>query len=306
MAPSSKNIGLIGVAYALAAYLLWGLTPIYWKELRAFSGLEILAQRVVWSLLFLAILIAIFRQWSAVRRVIGSWRRLAPLIVTAVLVSFNWGVYIWAVNAGNVLEASLGYFMTPLISVLLGVIFLRERLRRWQGLAVLLAGAGVVILTVSIGVFPWVGLSLAVSFGFYGLIRKIVPTEPLVGLITETTLLLPVALVYIAYISATDTAVAKSADLGLWLLLIGGGVVTSLPLLWFTQAAKRLQYSTLGLVQYVAPSIQFMLAVFLYGERFTNAHLVTFACIWVGLVIYTMDLTRIYRRSQAMVTPPPE
>ncbi len=306
MAPSSKNIGLIGVAYALAAYLLWGLTPIYWKELRAFSGLEILAQRVVWSLLFLAILIAIFRQWSAVRRVIGSWRRLAPLIVTAVLVSFNWGVYIWAVNAGNVLEASLGYFMTPLISVLLGVIFLRERLRRWQGLAVLLAGAGVVILTVSIGVFPWVGLSLAVSFGFYGLIRKIVPTEPLVGLITETTLLLPVALVYIAYISATGTAVAKSADLGLWLLLIGGGVVTSLPLLWFTQAAKRLQYSTLGLVQYVAPSIQFMLAVFLYGERFTNAHLVTFACIWVGLVIYTMDLTRIYRRSQAMVTPPPE
>lgn len=306
MAPSSKNIGLIGVAYALAAYLLWGLTPIYWKELRAFSGLEILAQRVVWSLLFLAILIAIFRQWSAVRRVIGSWRRLAPLIVTAVLVSFNWGVYIWAVNAGNVLEASLGYFMTPLISVLLGVIFLRERLRRWQGLAVLLAGAGVVILTVSIGVFPWVGLSLAVSFGFYGLIRKIVPTEPLVGLITETTLLLPVALVYIAYISATDTAVAKSADLSLWLLLIGGGVVTSLPLLWFTQAAKRLQYSTLGLVQYVAPSIQFMLAVFLYGERFTNAHLVTFACIWVGLVIYTMDLTRIYRRSQAMVTPPPE
>ena len=306
MAPSSKNIGLIGVAYALAAYLLWGLTPIYWKELRAFSGLEILAQRVVWSLLFLAILIAIFRQWSAVRRVIGSWRRLAPLIVTAVLVSFNWGVYIWAVNAGNVLEASLGYFMTPLISVLLGVIFLRERLQRWQGLAVLLAGAGVVILTVSIGVFPWVGLSLAVSFGFYGLIRKIVPTEPLVGLITETTLLLPVALVYIAYISATDTAVAKSADLGLWLLLIGGGVVTSLPLLWFTQAAKRLQYSTLGLVQYVAPSIQFMLAVFLYGERFTNAHLVTFACIWVGLVIYTMDSTRIYRRRQATVTPPPE
>ncbi|MCZ6858999.1 MAG: EamA family transporter RarD [Alphaproteobacteria bacterium] len=306
MAPRSKNVGVIGVAYALAAYLLWGLTPIYWKELRAFSGLEILAQRVVWSLLFLAILIAIFRQWSAVRRVIGSWRRLAPLIVTAVLVSFNWGVYIWTVNAGNVLEASLGYFMTPLMSVLLGVIFLRERLRLWQGLAVLLAGAGVVILTVSIGVFPWVGLSLAVSFGFYGLIRKIVPTEPLVGLITETTLLLPVALVYIAYISATGTAVAKSADLGLWLLLIGGGVVTSLPLLWFAQAAKRLQYSTLGLVQYVAPSIQFMLAVFLYGERFTNAHLVTFACIWGGLVIYTVDVARIYRRSQTMVTPPPE
>ncbi len=306
MAPSPKNTGAIGVAYALAAYLLWGLTPIFWKALRAFSGLEILAQRVVWSLLFLAILIAIFGQWSAVRRVIVSWRRLAPLIVTSVLVSFNWGVYIWAVNAGNVLEASLGYFMNPLVSVLLGVIFLRERLRLWQGLAVLLAGIGVVNLTVSIGVFPWVGLSLAVSFGFYGLIRKIVPTEPLVGLSTETALLLPVALAYIAYISATGTAVAESADLGLWLLLIGGGVVTALPLLWFVQAAKRLQYTTLGLVQYVAPSIQFMLAVFLYDEVFTDAHLVTFACIWGGLVIYTVDSAHAYRRSRVLVSPPPD
>lgn len=306
MAPSPKNTGAIGVAYALAAYLLWGLTPIFWKALRAFSGLEILAQRVVWSLLFLAILIAIFRQWSAVRRVIVSWRRLAPLIVTSVLVSFNWGVYIWAVNAGNVLEASLGYFMNPLVNVLLGVIFLRERLRLWQGLAVLLAGTGVVNLTVSIGVFPWVGLSLAVSFGFYGLIRKIVPTEPLVGLSTETALLLPVALAYIAYISATGTAVAESADLGLWLLLIGGGVVTALPLLWFVQAAKRLQYTTLGLVQYVAPSIQFMLAVFLYDEVFTDAHLVTFACIWGGLVIYTVDSAHAYRRSRVLVSPPPD
>lgn len=289
----------MGVAYALGAYLLWGLTPIYWKALRSFSGLEILAQRVVWSLLFLAVLIAIFRQWGAVREVAGSWRRIAPLIVTAILVSFNWGIYIWAVNAGNVLETSLGYFMNPLVNVLLGVIFLRERLRLWQGLAVLLAGAGVVNLTISLDSFPWIGISLAVSFGFYGLIRKIVPTEPLVGLSTETVLLLPIALAYLAYLSATGTAVAESADLSLWLLLIGSGVVTALPLLWFAQAAKRLQYTTVGLIQYVAPSMQFMLAVFLYDERFTNAHLVTFACIWGGLVVYTMDSMHAYRRSRA-------
>ncbi len=300
MTPSPKNAGAAGVAYALAAYLLWGLTPIYWKALRAFSGPEILAQRIVWALLFLAVLIAFFGQWRAVRRVAVSWRRLAPLMVTAILVSFNWGIYIWAVNAGHVLEASLGYFMNPLVNVLLGVVFLRERLRLWQGLAVLLAAGGVVNLTLALDGFPWISVSLAVSFGFYGLIRKIVPTEPLVGLSTETALLLPVALAYLVYLSATGTAAAQSADPGLWLLLIGSGVVTALPLLWFALAAKRLQYTTLGLVQYVAPSMQFMLAVFLYGEDFTDAHLVTFACIWGGLVIYTVDSMRAYRRSQAV------
>lgn len=300
MAPSPKNVGAVGVAYALGAYLLWGLTPIYWKALRAFSGLEILAQRVVWSLLFLAILIAIFRQWGAVREVVTSWRRIAPLMVTAVLVSFNWGIYIWAVNAGNVLETSLGYFMNPLVNVLLGVVFLRERLRRWQGLAVLLAAGGVINLTVSLDGFPWISISLAVSFGFYGLIRKIVPTEPLVGLSTETVLLLPVALAYLVYLSATGAALAPSADPSLWLLLIGAGVVTALPLLWFAQAAKRLQYTTLGVIQYLAPSMQFMLAIFLYDERFTNAHLITFACIWGGLIIYTLDSMHAYRRSQAV------
>ena len=294
----------MGIAYGLAAYLLWGLTPIYWKALRAVPGPEILAQRMVWALLFLAVLIAFFRQWRAVRRVIGSWRRLAPLMVTAILVSFNWGVYIWAVNAGRILEASLGYFMNPLVNVLLGVVFLGERLRPWQGLAVLLAVGGVVNLTLSLGVFPWISIGLAVSFGFYGLIRKIVPTEPLVGLTTETALILPVALAYLAYLSATGKAVAGSADLGLWLLLIGGGVVTALPLLWFTQAARRLQYTTLGLIQYLAPSLQFMLAVFLYGEVFTNSHLVTFACIWGGLIIYTVDSAQAYRRSQT-VSPGP-
>lgn len=301
-----KNAGAVGIAYALAAYLLWGLTPIYWKALRAIPGPEVLAQRMIWALLFVAILIAIFRQWRGVRRVIGSWRRLVPLMVTSVLVSFNWGVYIWAVNADHILEASLGYFINPLVNVLLGVVFLGERLRPWQGLAVLLAVGGVVNLTLSLGVFPWISLSLAVSFGFYGLIRKIVPTEPLVGLSCETALVLPVALAYLAYLSVTGTAAAHDADLGLWLLLIGSGVVTALPLLWFAQAAKRLQYTTIGLVQYVAPSLHFALAVFLYGETFTDAHLITFACIWGGLVIYTVDSAHAYRRGRARVSPPPE
>ena len=297
---------MVGVAYALAAYLLWGLSPIYWKEMRAVPGLEILAQRVIWALLFLAILITVFRQWSAVRRIVTSWRKLAPLTVTAALVSFNWGVYIWAVNAGNVLEASLGYFMNPLVNVLLGVVFLRERLRPWQALAVLLAAVGVTNLTVSINAFPWVGLSLAVSFGVYGLIRKIAPAEPLVGLSIETTLVLPVALAYLVYLSSTGTAVAEGGDLRIWLFLVGSGVVTALPLLWFARAAKRMQYSTLGLIQYLAPSIQFGLAIFLYDEPFTTAHLVTFICIWVGLVIYTADSMQVYRRSLAPVIPPPE
>jgi chloramphenicol-sensitive protein RarD len=291
---------LAGVAYGLGAGLIWGLGPVYWKALQTVPANEIVAHRVVGSVAFLALLIALLRQMPTFRRTVRVRGNLLPLFVTGIVISLNWGLYIWAVNAGHVLEVSLGYFMSPLVGVLLGVTVLHERLRPWQLAAVLLAGLGVVNQAVAVGSVPWIGLALALSFGVYGLIRKMIRVEALVGLGIEICLMLPFALFYIAFLSVEGGATAWSLGAFKFVLLVGAGAVTALPLLWFTQAARRLRLSTIGLVLYVAPSCQFLLAVFLYGETFSTAHLVTFACIWVGLAIYSIDSTLAYRRSAAI------
>ncbi len=289
-----------GVAYGLAAGLVWGLGPIYWKAIQTVPAVEIVAQRVVWSVLFLALLMALLRQLPALRQAVRVRRNIVALFATAVLISVNWSIYIWAVNAGFVLDVSFGYFISPLVGVLLGTTILRERLRRWQAVAVALAAIGVANQVVSLGTIPWIGLVLAFTFGFYGLIRKVVPAGPLVGLGIETTLILPFALGYIVWLSADGQAVSWSLDAGGMALVVGAGVVTALPLLWFAQAARRVRLSTIGLILYVAPSCQFGLAVFLYGEAFTVAHLVTFAFIWAGLLVYSVDSTRAHRRDHAL------
>lgn len=294
MNQGSANHNVAGTAYALGAYLMWGFFPVFWKALGHVPALEILFQRVIWSALFLAGMVTLTRGWRQVRALLRTPRQMALLTATTALIGVNWLIFIWAVNADRVLETSLGYFINPLVNVVLGVLFLGERLRRWQTLAVLLAAAGVLNLTAATGVPPWIALTLAVTFGLYGLLRKISPVEPLVGLLVETGIMMPVALAYVLWLQATGTG-SFGLDWGTDALLILGGAVTMAPMIMFNAAARRLRYATLGVLQYLAPSLHFILAVHLYGEPLTAAHLVTFACIWTGIALFAGDAVRAGR-----------
>jgi chloramphenicol-sensitive protein RarD len=274
-----------GVAYAVATYLAWGLLPLYFKALRAVPAVEVLAHRVVWSLLLLA---AILAARSGARGFAAPFRKLPVLAVSTVLIATNWLVYIWAVQSGRVLEASLGYFVNPLVNVLLGVAFLGEALSGRQRAAVALAAAGVAVLVARAGTVPWIALALAASFGLYGLLRKRAAIEPLGGLLVETALLAPPALAYLAWRAGTGAGAFGSAP-RTTLLLAAAGPITALPLVAFGLAVHRLRLSTLGLVQYLAPTGQFLLAVLLYREPFGAAHAAAFALIWSSLALYSWD-----------------
>lgn len=294
--PPDTDPALAGAGYALLAYLAWGLMPIYWKWVAAVPPLEMVAHRVAWSVLVLLALVAWRRRFGALAAALVNRRDLALLFATAVLVSFNWLTFIFAVQNEYVVEASLGYYINPLLNVVLGMVFLGERLRPWQWLAVVLAALGVGWLTVASGVLPWISLILAGSFGVYGLLRKVAKVDGIIGLTVETLLMLPLTLVYLLYLQAAGAAGFPSGDLTLDLLVPLAGLVTALPLLWFANAARRLRYSTLGFFQYLAPSCQLLLAVLVYGEPFTVHHGVAFGCIWGALAIYTLDTTRALRR----------
>jgi chloramphenicol-sensitive protein RarD len=293
-----------GLAYALAAYLAWGFVPAYFKLLAHVSPLVVLCHRVVWSVLFLAVLIAVQRRgadvWACARR----RPVILALLASTVFIAINWYVFIWAVSNGRVLQASLGYYINPLVNVMLGMVFLRERLRRWQAAGLTLAAAGVVVMAAFQGQLPWVSLALAFSFGLYALVRKTAAVGPLVGLTIETTLLLPVALVVLAGPKLgwfVPRAPAAAWGTRTYLLLALAGLVTAIPLLWFAAAARRLRLSTMGVLQYVSPTCQFLLAVFAYGEAFRWWHGVSFGLIWGALAIYTADSIRAYRQAQAEV-----
>jgi chloramphenicol-sensitive protein RarD len=286
-----------GVAYAAAAYVTWGIFPLYFRALAAAGAPEILAHRIAWSAVFMLLLVTARRHWPSVRAQLspGVVLRLA---LSATLISTNWLIYIWAVNAEHVLDASLGYFVNPLVSVLLGVLFLRERLSRRQVVAIVLAFAGVVSLVIRAGRFPWVALSLAATFGLYGLIRKRVPVDATVGLLTEVVVLAPIALGYLAWIGATGRA--HFGETGrLTALLVASGVVTAVPLMWFAVGVRRLRLATVGLLQYLNPTMQFTIAVAVFGEPLTPAHRVAFACIWVGLAVYTSEAIGLGRAARA-------
>jgi chloramphenicol-sensitive protein RarD len=285
-APAERRVGLL---YGLAAYLAWGLLPLYFRALHDVPPLEILAHRVLWSVLLLAGLVTVMRRWPEVARPLSAGRGRLTLLCTTTLISVNWGVYIWAVHAGRVLEASLGYFINPLVNVLLGVLFLGETLSRRQQLAVGLAGVGVAALVVSAGALPWVALVLAVSFGFYGLLRKRERIDAVGGLFSETALLAPLAAGFLALLASRGTG-HLGAEPRTTALLVAAGAVTALPLIWFAVGVQRLRLSTIGLLQYVAPTMQFSIAVFVFGEPFTAAHGVAFACIWTSLALYTWDV----------------
>ena len=291
----SRSDTIWGVVYAASAFLIWGISPIYWKALRTVPALEIALHRMVWSFFFLVPLIVIMRRWHEFVDVYKNRRTLLILLVTALIIGGNWLLYIWAVNNDYLLQASLGYYINPLVNVVLGMVFLKERLRSTQMLSVLLALAGVVYLTISYGEFPWIALMLALSFGFYGLIRKVAPVGAVVGLTVETLLLSIPALIYLFYLDSRGAGTIFRVSPKLSLLLIGCALVTAIPLLFFTLGARRLYLSTLGLLQYIAPSGMFILAVFLFGEPFSSAQVVTFIFIWTALAIYSTDSVRYYR-----------
>jgi chloramphenicol-sensitive protein RarD len=286
---------VLGVGYAASAFLIWGISPIYWKALRAVPALEIILHRMVWSFFFLVPLIIIMRRWQEFIDTLKNHRTLLILLFTALIIGGNWLLYIWAVNNDNLLQASLGYYINPLVNVVLGMVFLKERLRAPQILSVVLATAGVLYLTIYYGEFPWIALTLAVSFGLYGLIRKVAPVGSLVGLAVETLLLSIPALVYLFYLDSQGRGSIFRVSLKLDLLLMGCALVTAIPLLFFTLGARRLYLSTIGLLQYIAPSCMFILAVFLFHEPFSSAQVVTFIFIWTALAIYSTDSVRYYR-----------
>lgn len=280
-----------GAIYAVLAYSAWGLFPIYWKFLTQVPAVELVSHRIVWSMVLLIGLLLAQHRISEFRELWRSPKSICSLLLTTTLIAGNWCIYIYGVNSGHIVETSLGYYINPLITVLLGSIVLKEKLNFAKKVAVLLAAIAVSNFIWHFGQVPWIAISLAFSFAFYGLFRKLIKVTPIVGLTVETLLATPIALLYIGYASATGTGHFGSS----WqvsLLLIGCGIVTALPLLWFNNAAKHLQLSTLGFFQYIAPSLQLLIGVALYRESFTAIHAVTFLLIWSAIAIFSISSLR--------------
>jgi chloramphenicol-sensitive protein RarD len=289
-----------GFALGLAAYGLWGVLPLYFKALASVAAFDIVAHRVLWSLPFLALLIALGKGWGKVRAAAARPRTLGILIATALLIGGNWLLYVHAVTSGHILAASFGYYLNPLANVLLGRFVLRERLDRRQWIAVAIAAVGISVLAAGAIGQLWISLTLCATFALYGLLRKIVPADAVTGLAIETAILFPIALAWLGGELAASQPVMGTDELKTGLLLLAG-IVSTTPLLLFTAAAKRLPYSTLGMLQFIAPTLQFLIAVLVYGEPFTRAHAVAFAAIWAAMALYVSAMLRA-----PSLPPPPE
>jgi chloramphenicol-sensitive protein RarD len=285
----------LGVGAAIFAFVTWGLLPVYWKAIAAVPPAEILAHRVVWTLAFAALVLAATRRMGEVARVFGSRRACATFVGAGLLLGANWFTFISAVNTGHVFQCSLGYYINPLVNVLLGRVFLKERFRPWQAAAIAVAAAGVLYLTASGGEFPWIALVLALTFAFYSLVRKVARYEALPGLFLETVVLLVPAVAYLAYLGAAPWDGASRVGVALPALLVGTGVVTALPLLTFAFAARRIRLTTVGFIQYLTPTGMFLLGIFVYKEDFTRHHKIAIVMIWVALAMYSIDALRAAR-----------
>ena len=286
--PQSEHSNTTGITYAILAYGAWGLFPIYWKWFGTIPAVEVLSHRMIWSMVFILGLLVIQRRIPELNTVWRSPRTLQLLIVAAGLLACNWGLYIYGVNTERVVETSLGYFINPLLTVVLGMVVLKERLNRVQWAAVGLAAVGVANFIWDFGQVPWIAFGLALSFGLYGLVRKVVAIAPMIGLAVETLVIAPFMLLLVIYWGSTGVGAFGTSAI-ITLLCIGAGIVTSMPLLWFNNATKRLRLSTMGFFQYIAPSIQLLLGVFVYREPFTPTHAVTFGCIWTALALYSVN-----------------
>jgi chloramphenicol-sensitive protein RarD len=284
-----------GIIFALAAYSMWGIAPMYFKLLTNVPALEILMHRIVWSVLVLCVLLLVRSKFSQVKSAIKDPKILRTLLVSGLLLAVNWLMFIWAVNNNQLLDASLGYFINPLFNVLLARLFLQERLSRLQLVAVFVALTGVVVLVLSYGQIPWVALTLAISFSIYGLLRKKVAVDSMPGLLIESCMMLPIALLYFL-IADTSTGNMLANEVDLNIILLCAGVVTTAPLLCFTAAARRIRYTTLGFFQYIGPSIMFLLAVIYYQEQLDSTRVITFGLVWFALFIYVYDSLMTYRK----------
>ena len=291
-----------GIIAGLVAYLIWGFMPVYFKIVAAVDPLEVLAHRVIWALPFGALILTARQQWSEVKRALSHPSMRALLALSALFIGLNWFVYIWAIQDNRIFETSLGYYINPLMNMLVGVVFLGERLRPFQTMAVVLATTGVLVLTMSGDQVPWVALFLAISFTVYAVIRKRVVIGGMPGLFVETLLLMPMALAWVAYISASGRIVFASQDPSLTLWLCVAGPLTALPLLCFALAARRLPLTVIGFMQFLAPTIQFGTGVY-YGEQLTTAHLVCFGFIWVAVAVFSLDTLRSGTRRPSQALP---
>ncbi len=290
-AAAVRKHGSGGFLLGLTAYGLWGILPIYFNALRGLPAVDIVAHRVLWSLPFLAVLISVSRGWKKVRAAAAMPRTIAMLFVTALLIGTNWLLYVYAVTSGHILAASFGYYLNPLANVLLGRFVLRERLSLVQWTAVAIAAAGISVLAAGALSQLWMSLSMCVTFALYGLIRKIVPADALTGLGIETAILFPLAVAWLGWEALASQPVLGTSARDTELLLLAG-IISTTPLLLFTAAAKRLPYSTLGMLQFVAPTLQFLIAVLLYGEHVTYAHAIAFPAIWLALILYVIAMLR--------------
>lgn len=278
-----------GFWYSVAAYVLWGFLPIYWKHLSSVPSAEILSHRIIWSFALVMMILVVSGHWRDILAVLRQRQLLIRLAVASVLISINWFTYIWAVNHDHIVEASLGYYINPLFSVLLGMTFLHEKMSRLQWAAVAIAAIGTIVLAVEYGHFPWIALLLAASFGLYGLVKKVVRVDPLVGLAYETSVMVPISLVYLVYLQWNGTGALGHAPLEIELYLWLAGIATTLPLLWFANGAQRIPLSMLGFIQFLSPTISLFLGVFVFHEPFTKAHLISFSLIWLAIALYTVS-----------------
>jgi chloramphenicol-sensitive protein RarD len=278
-----------GTWYAVAAYLLWGFVPIYWKWLDTIPALQLICHRIVWSCALLIVIVTMSHDWGTLRDNVRSPRVIAIYTAAAITVSINWFVYVWAVNAGFIVQTALGYFINPLVSVLLGVLVFRERLRPWQWASIALASSGVLYLTFFYGSLPWIALALAVSFGTYGVLKKVAPLGAVPGLTVETGILLIPAAIYLLYVDRTGSGGFGHAGLARTLLMVGAGPVTTVPLLLFAAGVRRVPLSAMGMLQYITPTMQFLIGVWLYHEPFTRTQWVGFGMVWVALMMYALE-----------------
>ncbi|RII32914.1 EamA family transporter RarD [Clostridium chromiireducens] len=284
-----RNDKTTGVIYAVTAYILWGILPVYWKFISSVSSIEILSNRIVWAFVFTILIIMVTKQWSELKLIAKDKKQMFYIFIASILIAINWGLYIWAVNSDRIVDASLGYYINPLLAVALGVIIFKEKLSYWTGAALTIASIGVIVKTVQYGKVPWISLGLAISFGLYGAIKKSVKANSIVGLTLETAMLTPVATAYIVSRHVSGLGAFKTEGTLVILLLIGAGVVTAIPLLLFASSARRLPLSLIGFTQYISPTISLIIGVFVYNEGFTTVDMIAFCFIWAALIVYSFS-----------------
>ncbi|MFD0770296.1 EamA family transporter RarD [Bacillus sp. CGMCC 1.60114] len=291
-----------GIIYATSAYMMWGILPLYWKLIDEVPAEEILAHRIVWAFAFMLLVLLICKRFGQfTNELVHLFKRpklFMSLTVASILISGNWFVYIWAVNHNHVIEASLGYYINPLVSILLGTLVLKEKLNFWQYIAVGLAAFGVVILTIRYGSIPWIAISLACTFGLYGLSKKLLDYDSMIGLTMETMIVMPIALIYLGMLGVQEIGSFGSVSITSTLLLAGAGIVTALPLLYFAKGTKLIPLSMVGFLQYIAPTISLVLGIFVFHEHFTVAHMIAFFFIWIALFTFSIAKTKFMLNKQ--------